>query len=530
MSDFRQRISGSRRTCLIALVGIAAILAAFVTTHPVFSYPDFIQDAVEPAQMSQRETGVPASVTIAQAITESSWGDKHIGEAYNYFGIKAFEMADGTIYVGPVAEGWVLANTTETINGKEEQIQARFRDYANMADSFTDHGYFLWENELYHPAFQYETEPREFARLIAAAGYATDPEYGDTLLSILEKYDLFQYDVPGEPPPGEDVPGIVVDDKDAGFEHGGTPKYWYELGVGYKRHSCWTNVTPSNEDDWARWTPLLSEPGIYEVSVYVPPLKATTKHAHYLVQHAGTENPVELSQIDHLKEWVSLGQYAFAAQGDEYIRLSDLTGEPIKSATIAFDAVRLVRVGEAPPQFDAALAGSPDIVIAYVGQTAEIRIEVRNTGLQTWRTDQVVLTSVKQPLNANETQALPAQTLPSSTVTWNIDIHAPDKPGVFKSEWRLKQADETFGPTLSAYLVVLPEGNSELEEKIRRKIEEWRQAGEQKIEELIKEIIKLIEREVQSFIEKLIEDLLRRLCGASALVLLGVLLFWWQRR
>jgi len=209
--------------------------------------------------------------------------------------------------------------------------------------------------------------------------------------------------------------------------------------------------------------------------------------------------------------------------------LSDVTGEPLQSATIAFDAIRLIRVGEATPQFDAGLAGSPDIVIAYVGQTAKIRIEAENTGFQTWKTDQVVLANVKRPLNANQTQPLPADTAPGSTAAWDIDVQAPDRPGVYKSEWQLEQAGEAFGSILSAYLVVWPEGASELEEKIKQKIEEWRQAGEQKIEELIEEIIAIIEKEVQSFFEELIENLLRQLCGTSALALLGVLLFWWHR-
>ena len=49
----------------------------------------FFAMAVGPARASQKDTGVPASVTLAQAIIESGWGDAHMGDAWNFFGIKA---------------------------------------------------------------------------------------------------------------------------------------------------------------------------------------------------------------------------------------------------------------------------------------------------------------------------------------------------------------------------------------------------------------------------------------------------------
>lgn len=529
MRNSQRILPGSLKAFLVALFGVVTLLGSLMTSHRVFGYPGFIQDAVEPARMSQRETGVPASVTIAQAIEEAQWGDKHIGDANNYFGIKAHQQADGSIYIGPVATGWVWAETTEYENGQPVKKKARFRTYASMTDSFTDHGYFLWENERYHPAFQYETEPREFARQVAAAGYATNPAYYQNLLKYMEDNELFQYDVPGEPPPGEDVPGIVMDDKGEGIERGGTAKHWHELGVGYKRHSYWTFVARSSEDNWLRWRPPLSEAGVYEVFVYVPPLKATTRQASYLIRHAGMEDIIQVSQWDYPKQWVTLGEYIFAAEGDEFIRLSDVTGEKSGSATIAFDAIRLVRTGKAPPQFDAAMVGSPDIAIASADLAAKLRIEAKNTGLQPWRVGQVVLTNLKQPLGASKTQPLTEDTGPGEMATWTIEVNAPNKPGVYASEWQLVQGDESFGSKLSAYLIVLPEGASELEEKIREKIEEWRQAGEQQIEKLIEGIVALIEKEVQSFFEQLIQNLLRQLCGTAALISLVVLLFWWYK-
>src|SRR5690606_20817230 len=50
---------------------------------------EFLLSAIEPARESQRKTGVPASVTLAQAILESDWGRSTVSGAKNYFGIKA---------------------------------------------------------------------------------------------------------------------------------------------------------------------------------------------------------------------------------------------------------------------------------------------------------------------------------------------------------------------------------------------------------------------------------------------------------
>jgi flagellum-specific peptidoglycan hydrolase FlgJ len=85
------------------------------------SNTDFINEAIVPAQASQEQIGVPAAVTIAQAILESGWGQHHLGEANNYFGIKAFKR-NGTIDFGSIAVGFVTVPTREVINGAEVMV------------------------------------------------------------------------------------------------------------------------------------------------------------------------------------------------------------------------------------------------------------------------------------------------------------------------------------------------------------------------------------------------------------------------
>jgi Mannosyl-glycoprotein endo-beta-N-acetylglucosaminidase/Putative peptidoglycan binding domain len=142
----------------------------------------FFAIAVGPAQASHKATGVPASVTLAQAIIESGWGDSHMGDAWNFFGIKA--QGD---------DPFVVVRTREVVGGKDVFINAKFRRYASMEECFRAHGEFLRDNPRYAPAFRTK-DAESFARAIHAAGYATDPHYSDALIGIMRENNLTQYD------------------------------------------------------------------------------------------------------------------------------------------------------------------------------------------------------------------------------------------------------------------------------------------------------------------------------------------------
>lgn len=147
----------------------------------------FILEAAQAARVSQRETGIPASVTIAQAILESNWGTSRLSrEGQNYFGIKARER--------PGNAGVVWFDTWEVINGQNVVVNAPFRAYASMADSFIDHGRFFVENPRYAAALDARDDAREFAVRIQQAGYATDPAYSDKLIRLMDRFNLYAYD------------------------------------------------------------------------------------------------------------------------------------------------------------------------------------------------------------------------------------------------------------------------------------------------------------------------------------------------
>jgi flagellum-specific peptidoglycan hydrolase FlgJ len=156
----------------------------------------FIADASKAAQTSEQKTGVPASVTIAQAILESGWGKSHMGDANNYFGIKA-QVVKGKVPFGTVAVGFVDKETKEVDkNGQTITITAHFRKYKSMADSFVDHGLFLSDNARYRPALKaYSTskDANAFAQGLQDAGYATDPNYAKLLVTLMKGNDLYQF-------------------------------------------------------------------------------------------------------------------------------------------------------------------------------------------------------------------------------------------------------------------------------------------------------------------------------------------------
>jgi Tol biopolymer transport system component len=138
---------------------------------------------------------------------------------------------------------------------------------------------------------------------------------------------------------------VVVDDKSPQFTRGGTVKYWKEASIGYGNHMYFT-YNARSADNWGRWTPKLPQPGKYEVFVYIPAQNATTQKATYTVAYGRSQTKKVVNQLVQENAWVSLGTYAFTAQGGESVTLSDVTGEAQSTKRIGFDAVKWVYRGQ----------------------------------------------------------------------------------------------------------------------------------------------------------------------------------------
>jgi flagellum-specific peptidoglycan hydrolase FlgJ len=162
------------------------------TSSASLTTDQFIAAAVPGAQAGWRQYGVPASVTIAQAILESGWGRSGLAATdRNYFGIKCQNGRYGTL-----ANGCHDYRTDEcTKAGSCFSTVASFRTYASMANSFRDHGNFLRGNSRYAPAFRYTRSANRFIWTVWKAGYATDPNYYTKITGIMAANKLYQYDI-----------------------------------------------------------------------------------------------------------------------------------------------------------------------------------------------------------------------------------------------------------------------------------------------------------------------------------------------
>jgi flagellum-specific peptidoglycan hydrolase FlgJ len=144
---------------------------------------DFINLIAPGAIAAQQRYGVPAAVTIAQAIEESAWGDSGLAaQDHNLFGIK------GT---GPA--GSVTLPTSEYLNGQWVTIDAGFRVYHNVAESIADHAELLATSGYDTRAMADRAVPDAFANDLTGV-YATDPDYGANLIALMRLYNLYRFD------------------------------------------------------------------------------------------------------------------------------------------------------------------------------------------------------------------------------------------------------------------------------------------------------------------------------------------------
>jgi flagellum-specific peptidoglycan hydrolase FlgJ len=143
----------------------------------------FIAAVAPGAVAAQRLYGVPASVTIAQAIDESGWGQSSLAAgSHNLFGIKGS---------GPA--GSVTLPTQEFEGGQWITINAQFAAYRNDAESIAGHAALLATSGYYGKAMADRADPDAFANDLTGV-YATDPNYGATLITLMKTYNLYQYD------------------------------------------------------------------------------------------------------------------------------------------------------------------------------------------------------------------------------------------------------------------------------------------------------------------------------------------------
>lgn len=137
----------------------------------------YIAQWKDEAIKQMREHGIPASITLAQAILESGDGNSRLArKGNNHFGIKCHEWDGKKIYAD------------------DDRRHECFRKYKTAHASFEDHSEFL-QKSRYAFLFDYKvTDYKAWAKGLKKAGYATNPRYPDLLIRIIEENNLVKYD------------------------------------------------------------------------------------------------------------------------------------------------------------------------------------------------------------------------------------------------------------------------------------------------------------------------------------------------
>lgn len=161
------------------LVYLILLCVPFGAQAQQSAYEGYIHEYSSMAVDQMKRYGIPASVTLAQGLLESSAGRSRLAtKGNNHFGIKC-----GGRWNGP----YMLAN--------DDAPNERFRVYKNARESYEDHSKFLLENRRYASLFKLDKKDyKGWARGLKEAGYATNPAYANSLITLIERYDLHKYD------------------------------------------------------------------------------------------------------------------------------------------------------------------------------------------------------------------------------------------------------------------------------------------------------------------------------------------------
>ena len=163
--------SSNKKTEIIKSTSRTVTTSEVVNTY-VSRYKDI-------AMRNMKKYGIPASIILAQGILESGAGQGNLAaNSNNHFGIKCYK-------------DW----TGDTTYQDDDTSQECFRKYKNPEESYQDHADILSKRTRYAALFSLpKGDYKAWARGLKKAGYATDPNYPEKLITYIERYHLDQYD------------------------------------------------------------------------------------------------------------------------------------------------------------------------------------------------------------------------------------------------------------------------------------------------------------------------------------------------
>jgi flagellar protein FlgJ len=146
----------------------------------------FVEALWSAADEAAKELGLPTEALLAQAALETGWGG-HVmnaadgGSSHNLFGIKADQRWSGDR---------VKQETLEFEQDVAVRRREYFRTYGSFEESFRDYVAFLKENPRYTDALQNTRDAGEYFRALQDAGYATDPNYANKILRVMQGSEM----------------------------------------------------------------------------------------------------------------------------------------------------------------------------------------------------------------------------------------------------------------------------------------------------------------------------------------------------
>jgi LysM repeat protein len=170
---------------LLSLIALVSSYS-FAQDEPRLTAEQYIAQFKEAAIADMKKTGVPASITMAQGMFESDYGNSSLAKvAKNHFGVKCHKDWGGDTYYMD-----------------DDAPNECFRKYSSVEESYDDHSNFLRTRDRYKFLFDLQIEDyKGWAKGLKQAGYATNPAYADKLIEIIERYNLQVLDQGGTPLP-----------------------------------------------------------------------------------------------------------------------------------------------------------------------------------------------------------------------------------------------------------------------------------------------------------------------------------------
>jgi uncharacterized FlgJ-related protein len=171
---------------IVSLISVGITSTSLAISDKLISKKEYIDQWRSEAIRQMNTYKIPASVTLAQAILESSSGNSKLArEGNNHFGIKC--------------HNW----TGKSMNLDDDKPNECFRVYGRAEESYEDHSQFLVKNKRYAELFQFQiNDYASWAKGLKKAGYATSPNYAVLLIDLIEDLQLYRYDgseIPTEP-------------------------------------------------------------------------------------------------------------------------------------------------------------------------------------------------------------------------------------------------------------------------------------------------------------------------------------------